>query len=167
MTGKILVIMLYVFLFALFLYMPLFLDVFSPSKAINICVFAETFSREAIGRFEQETGIKVNVIYAEIDEQIYAKFRINQARDYDVVNVSDFMVYRLAQQGFLHKLDYTQIPNLSLLDSRLMHRIYDPDNTYSVPHEWYAYGLVYEKSFFKQASEQMSLVFVFNDPESF
>ncbi len=165
LVGKFFITVLYICAFALFLYLPLFLDIFAPSKTINICVFAETFSRETINRFEKKTGIKVNVTYAEIDEQVYAKFRINQARDYDVVNISDFMVYRLVQQGLLHKLDYKKIPNISLLDQRLMHRVYDPENVFSVPHEWYAYGLVYEKSFFQRLPKEMSLAFVFKDPQ--
>ena len=74
-VGKIVIVCFYVTLFALFLYLPLILDVFRPSRTINVCTFAETFCPEAIERFEQRTGIKVNLTYVEIDEQIFAKFR--------------------------------------------------------------------------------------------
>ena len=163
-AGKITIIMLYTTLFVFFLYLPTFLTLFSNHQSLNVCVFSETFTPESILRFEQETGIKVNITYAEIDEQIYAKFRMNGADGYDVVNMSDYVVHALRKQDLLVPIDKSKITSLVQLDEKLLNRVYDVDNQVSLPHKWYVYGLVYDKQVFNIAPEKMSLDYIFNDP---
>jgi spermidine/putrescine-binding protein len=165
LVGKIAIISFYIGLFVFFLYLPMVVEFFRPSLSINVCVFAETFCQEAIDRFQEKTGIKVNLSYAEIDEQIYAKFRMNEGAHYDVVNLSDYMIDMLKKQGLLHEIDPTKIKNMALLDQRLMHQTYDSGNVFSVPHKWYCYGLVYDKAFFNRSPDDMSLDFIFKDPQ--
>ncbi len=162
--GKIVIASFYVILFAFFLYLPLILDLFRPSRTVNVCTFAETFCPEAIERFEQQTGIKVNLTYVEIDEQIFAKFRMNEGEGYDVVNISDYMIKILTDQGALHKLDHSKLPSIGLLDPHLMNRNFDKGNEYSLPHKWYVYGLAYNKKFFNKPPEAMSLKYIFQKP---
>lgn len=154
----------YVILFALFLYLPLILDLFRPSQTINVCTFAETFCPEAIERFERQSGIKVNLTYVEIDEQIFAKFRMNEGEGYDIINISDYMIKILVDQGVLHKLDHSKLSSIELLDSHLMNRNFDQNNEYSLPHKWYVYGLAYNKKFFNKPPEAMSLKYIFQKP---
>jgi len=147
------------------LYVPLLFSYFKTQRTLNVYAFTETFSPEAIELFEERTGIKINITYAELDEEIGAKFAINGGIGYDVVNVSDFMVRHLSKQGYLQKLDYSCLPNAARLNPRLLGRVFDPKNAYSLPHKWFMYGLVYDKNVFKVSPDQMSLAFVFNDPE--
>ncbi len=46
---------------------------------------------------------------------------------YDVVIPSDYMISRLISEGMLEKLDFSKIPNLSLIDENLRFMEYDPD----------------------------------------
>lgn len=146
--------------------LPLMLDFFQPSKSINVLVFTETFSPDTLARFKEKTGIAVNITYVEIDEQIYAKFKINEGEGYDIVNISDYIVYALGTQDLLHKIDHKKLKNLPSLDHRLMNQNYDHDNKFSVPHKWYAYGLVYDKDFFKTSPNNMTLDYIFKSPET-
>ena len=164
-TGKLAIIGLYLAIFITCLYLPSFLGMFARKQSINVCVFSETFAPEAIARFERETGIKVNMTYAEIDEQIYAKFRMNGADGYDVVNVSDYVVHALKNHDMLLLLDKAQLANSALLDQRLVGRVYDQENLFSVPHKWYVYGLVYDKIFFSRHPQPSSLDLIFKDPQ--
>lgn len=148
------------------LHFSLVFDFFKPNKNINVLVFSETFSPDAIERFEQETGISVNLTYVEVDEQIYAKFAINGGEGYDVVNISDYIVYTLSQQGLLHPIDHSKIKSLPSIDEELMHKSYDQENVFSMPHKWYMYGLVYSKEFFGVSPEAMTLDYIFKDPET-
>jgi spermidine/putrescine transport system substrate-binding protein len=150
---------------ASFLYLPLLFDQFRTQKTLNVYAFTETFSPEMLERFEQETGIKVNMTYAELDEEIGAKFSINGGLGYDVVNVSDFMVHYLHGKGYLQPLDKGAIPSADRLNNRLMNHIYDRGNVYSLPHKWFMYGLIYDKQFFNRAPDEMSLQMVFGDPK--
>jgi spermidine/putrescine transport system substrate-binding protein len=164
LPGKIVIVALYCFIFAFFLYLPLLREIFLPTKMINVCVFAETFSPEAINRFEKKTGIQVNLTYAEIDEQVYAKFRMNGAAGYDVINVSDYMVRGLGAEGFLRSIDQRKMPCIEKIEPRFLNRVFDPGNVYSVPHKWYVYGIVYDKKFFNKDPDEMSLDLIFKDP---
>lgn len=156
---------LFIFVIALFLYMPLFVEKISTGKTLNVCIFAETFTPESIALFEKQTGIKVNVTYVETDNQIYARFRINQGEGYDVVNISDYLVALLRKQGFLRKIDRSKISNFGQLDKRLMHLPFDPDSDFCLPHKWYVYGIVYDTRFFPVAPDKMSFDYIFRDPK--
>lgn len=164
-TGKLAIVGLYLAIFITCLYLPSFLGMFGRKQSINVCVFSETFAPEALARFERETGIKVHMTYAEIDEQIYAKFRMNGADGYDVVNVSDYVVHALKDHDLLCPLDKAQLPNSALLDQRLMGRAYDQENLFCLPHKWYVYGLVYDKKFFNEYPQPASLDLIFKDPQ--
>jgi len=156
---------MYLVLAALILYFPLWNGFLRQDKTLNVCVFVETFSYEAIEQFQKETGIKVNLTYAEIDEQTFAKFHINRGKDYDVVNVSDAFVYKLGAQDMLQAIDYAQIPNMSHVYASLKHLVYDVENRYAVPHKWYAYGIVYDRTFLDVAPDDMSWRYIFQDPQ--
>jgi len=157
--------LLYVTLGALILYSPKF-AFFQQDRVLNVCMFTETLSYEAIEKFQQETGIKVNLTYVEIDAQTYAKFCINQCRDYDVMNLSDTYVYKLSKQGWLQEIDWSKVPNINRVYDVLKHRVYDPENCYVVPHKWYIYGIVYDRVFFNNMPpEQMSWEYILKDPK--
>ncbi len=164
-VTKLAIVVGYILLFASIFYFPLLRDYFGPGQYLNVLAFAETFSPEAVARFEQKTGIRVNITYAETDEQVYAKFKINQGEGYDVVNVSDYMVHLLGQQNLLQSVDHEKLDNYSSLDKRFLDLIYDKGNQISVPHKWYVYGLAYDKEFFRIVPEDMSLKYIFTNPE--
>lgn len=164
-TRKIAIVALYALIILVALYSPLVFDYFSTGKTLNVCTFTETFSTEAIEQFEEETGIKVNLTYVELDEQIFAKFKINEGQGYDVVNVSDFMVERLATLDLLQPLNLSLIKNFTAINPRLLDQQYDPKNRFSIPHKWFMYGLIYDKNFFAIKPDLMSLDFIFQNPE--
>ncbi len=149
----------------MFLFMPRFIERCRSYQTLNVCAFTETFCPEAIARFEKKMGVKVNLTYVELDEQIYTKFKINEGEGYDVINLSDYMVHILANQGYLSKLDYSQLKNSICIDELFLHRLYDPENNYSVPHKWFMYGLVYDKDFFNRQPELINLDFIFKNPQ--
>ncbi len=161
---RLVIIVCYLVILASCLYLPLLFDQFRTQKTLNVYAFTETFSPEALELFEQKTGIKVNMTYAELDEEIGAKFSINGGLGYDVVNVSDFMVHYLSGKGYLQPLDKAMLSSTERLNHRLMNQIYDKGNCYSVPHKWFMYGLIYDKYFFNQTPDEMSLKMVFEDP---
>jgi spermidine/putrescine transport system substrate-binding protein len=148
-----------------FLYSPTLFRSFSQQKTLNVYAFTETFSPDAIELFEKQFGVKVNMTYAELDEEIGAKFSINGGDGYDVVNVSDFMVKQLIGGGYLQRLDKSAVPSIQNINPRLMHQVFDFNNDYSIPHKWFMYGLIYDKTFFSQKPDEMSLAFVFTDPK--
>ena len=109
---------------------------------VNVCSWGEYIDENLITQFEEETGIRVNYQTAESNEALYSLLRSGGA-DYDVIVPSDYMIGRLISENMLEPLDYSQIPNFSLIDNRFKHLSYDPENRYTVPYTWGTLGIIY------------------------
>ncbi len=92
--------------------------------------------------FEKLTGIKVNYVTFESNEDMYAKIK-NGGASYDIIIPSDYMIERMIAEGLLQKLDVTKLPNYHYIDDQYKNLYYDPDNAYSVPYNVGMVGLIY------------------------
>ena len=92
--------------------------------------------------FEKLTGIKVNYVTFESNEDMYAKIK-NGGASYDIVIPSDYMIERMVDENLLQTFDPTQLPNYHYIDSKYKNMYYDPDDTYSVPYNVGMVGLIY------------------------
>lgn len=92
--------------------------------------------------FEKLTGIKVNYTTFASNEEMYAKLKSGGAL-YDVIIPSDYMISRMISEGMLEKLDFSNIPNISLIREDLRNPDYDPTGSYSVPYTWGYVGIIY------------------------
>ena len=114
----------------------------SSRPVVNVCSWGEYIDEELITQFEEATGIRVNYQTAESNEALYSLLKSGGA-DYDVVVPSDYMIGRLIAEDMLEPLDYSQIPNYSLIDERFKGLSYDPENRYTVPYTWGTLGIIY------------------------
>ena len=114
----------------------------SSQPVVNVCSWGEYIDEELITQFEDATGIRVNYQTAESNEALYSLLKSGGA-DYDVIVPSDYMISQLIEEGMLEELDYSQIPNFSLIDERFRNLSYDPDNRYTVPYAWGTLGIIY------------------------
>lgn len=92
--------------------------------------------------FEKLTGIKVNYVTFESNEDMYAKIK-NGGASYDIVIPSDYMIERMVDENLLQTFDPTLLPNYHYIDSKYKNMYYDPDDTYSVPYNVGMVGLIY------------------------
>ncbi len=149
----------------LFLYIPSFIRLGQQTdRTINVYMFTEFLSPEAIHAFEVAYGIKVIVQYYESNEELYAKFKINNGSGYDIITPSDYMIEYLKKDGLLQKIDYTKMQNARELDSRLLHHYFDQNNEYSVPLTWSVYGIIYDKHNMTNSCENVSWDLIFKNP---
>ncbi len=114
----------------------------SSRPVVNVCSWGEYIDTDLIAQFEEETGIRVNYQTVESNEALYSLLKSGGA-DYDVVVPSDYMIAKLIEEDMLEELDYGNIPNFSLIDSRFKHLSYDPENLYTVPYTWGTLGIIY------------------------
>ena len=114
----------------------------SSRPVVNVCSWGEYIDEDLITQFEEATGIRVNYQTAESNEALYSLLKSGGA-DYDVVVPSDYMIGRLIAEDMLEPLDYSKIPNFSLIDDRFKNLSYDPDNRYTVPYTWGTLGIIY------------------------
>jgi spermidine/putrescine transport system substrate-binding protein len=92
--------------------------------------------------FEKLTGIKVNYVTFESNEDMYAKIK-NGGVSYDIVVPSDYMIERMVDENLLQQFDPNELPNYHYIDEKYKGMYYDPDNRYSVPYNVGMVGLIY------------------------
>lgn len=95
--------------------------------------------------FEKLTGIKVNYVTYESNEDMYPKVK-NGGASYDIVIPSDYMIERMINEDMLLKIDTSSIPNYKYISDKYKNMYYDPDNSYSVPFNVGMVGLIYNKT---------------------
>ena len=69
------------------------------------------------------------------------------------------MISQLIEEGMLEKLDYSQIPNFSLIDPRFRNLPYDPANEYTVPYTWGTVGIIYNTAMVEEEPTSWSVMF--------
>ena len=99
----------------------------------------EKYCREELGM-----NVKVNYNTFASNEDLYAKISSN-AVSYDVIIPSDYMIARLANEGYLQELNFDNIPNydISITDD-FKGLYYDPEDKYSVPYTYGMIGIIYD-----------------------
>ena len=97
---------------------------------------------DILKEFEKETGIKVKYTEYQSNEEMYAILKSGSAQ-YDVIVPSDYMVSRLISENMLEELDYSNIPNYSLIDPQYKNLEYDPAGKYSVAYMTGTIGIIY------------------------
>ena len=95
-----------------------------------------------IAEFEALTGIRVNYETYDSNESMYAKLK-SGATNYDVIIPSDYMIERLADEGMLEELDYSNIPNYNYIDDKYKGLFFDPENKYTAAYTAGYVGLIY------------------------
>lgn len=99
----------------------------------------EKYCREELGM-----NVKVNYITFSSNEDLYAKLSSN-AVSYDVIIPSDYMIARLANEGYLQELNFDNIPNYDkAITDDFRDLYYDPENKYSVPYTYGMIGVIYD-----------------------
>ena len=99
----------------------------------------EKYCREELGM-----NVKVNYITFSSNEDLYAKLSSN-AVSYDVIIPSDYMIARLAKEGYLQELNFENIPNYETSITKDFRGLYyDPENKYSVPYTYGMIGVIYD-----------------------
>ena len=106
----------------------------SKSKGeVNVYNWGEYIDESIFDDFEKETGIKVNYTTFTSNEAMYSVLKTG-GNSYDVIIPSDYMISRLIEEDMLEKIDFSNIPNFSMVGDQFKNLEYDPTNEYSVPY---------------------------------
>lgn len=100
--------------------------------------------------FEKLTGIKVNYVTYESNEDMYPKIK-NGGASYDIIIPSDYMIERMISEGMLKEIDVESLPNYHYISDNYRNMYYDPDNRFSVPYNVGMVGLIYNKTMVEEA----------------
>lgn len=135
-----------------------------PKEVINVFNWGEYISDsyedgliDVNKEFEKLTGIKVNYVTFESNEDMYAKLKTGGA-SYDIVIPSDYMIERLISEDMLQKFDPTELPNYHYIDEQYKNMYYDENNEYSVPYNVGMVGLIYNTKMVKERPDSWTVM---------
>lgn len=143
-----LIIALWVFLLAFFLYWPKFAP--ASKDSINVFTWGGILDETIIQSFEKKTGIRVNINNYSSNEELIMKLKATEGEGYDLVIPSDYAVSILVKNQLIKELDQKQLPFFKELLPGLLGHFFDPDNRYSIPFCWEVFGLGIDKEFFTE-----------------
>ena len=130
-------------------------------EVVNVFNWEDYINEDVLDMFEEETGIKVNMMNFTTNEDMLVKVR-NSPQSFDVVFPSDYAIERLISEDLLAELNFGNIPNLMYIDENLLHPDYDPGNLYSVPYMWGTVGILYNTTMVTEPVTSWSVLF---DPQ--
>ncbi len=117
----------------------------SDEQVVNVYNWGEYIDQSIFEDFTEETGIEVNYLTYESNEQLYGVLKGGGA-SYDVIIPSDYMISRLIEEDMLEKINFDNVPNVSQIDPTYMSMSYDPNGEYSVPYGWGTVGIIYNSA---------------------
>lgn len=113
-------------------------------KVVRVFNWSDYICPEAVARFEKHTGIRVELITFDTQDELIG--RVRSARTpFDVVVVEDAVLGLFAELGLLRELDMRRIPNRRNIKTEFARRPADPESRYSVPYHWGTTLLAYRR----------------------
>ncbi|MGE0081963.1 MAG: PotD/PotF family extracellular solute-binding protein [Thiohalomonadaceae bacterium] len=119
------------------------------ADVLNVYNWSEYMPERVLTLFTGKTGIKVNYVTYESNEEMYEQVKANPGA-YDLVIPSTYYVSKMRKEGLLRKLDKGALTNLGNLDSRLLNQAYDPNNEHSLPYLWGSTVLFVDTAYVKE-----------------
>lgn len=102
-------------------------------KVLNVFSWEGYIDATTLGKFTEQTGIKVNYTTFLSNEEMLIKMQKSD-NGFDVVLASDYAVNMLRKQNLLAKLDRALLPNYKNLGPEFLSQYYDENNEYTVPY---------------------------------
>ena len=123
----------------------------STEKVLKIFNWGDYMDIEGgvVEEFEEKTGYKVIYDTFDTNESMYAKMKADPT-GYDLIFPSEYMAKRMIEEGYISKLDFDNIPNITKIDPKFRGLSYDPTNEYTVPYTWGTLGILYNKEMVKE-----------------
>jgi spermidine/putrescine-binding protein len=106
---------------------------------LNFYNWSEYMDPELITAFETEYGVDIVEDFYESNEAMLAQLQAGAV--YDLIVPSDYMVGIMIDEGLLHEINDTAVPNLTNLADRFKDLPYDPGPEYSAAYQYGTTGL--------------------------
>lgn len=131
------------------LFVPSLITLKSSTKELNVLVMPNLINADYLEGYEKEHNIKVNLSYAESNEEVVMKMQATHGIGYDLIVVSDYAIMPLVEKGLIQKIDKSKLPFFKDFYPALLDHSFDPHNYYSVPYYWGVYGFGVDTNYFK------------------
>lgn len=113
-------------------------------KTLKIATFEGLFSEELIKKFENFYNINVQFYY--FDDEYFILDNLKNKISYDLILVSDDLIFELINLNYLIKLDKRKISNKFFISNLFSGKNYDENLEYSLPFDWGTTGIIFNKN---------------------
>lgn len=137
----------------LLLFVPYFLTLSFAKKELNVLVMPNLINADYLDEYEKKYDIKVNLSYAESNEEIVMKMQATHGLGYDLIMVSDYAIPKLIHENLIKKINKNELSFFNDFYPALLNHTFDPDNLYSVPYYWGVFGFGINKNYFKNKKD--------------
>lgn len=103
-------------------------------KLLRVFTWTDYIDSDTLAGFTAETGIQVEFIPFESNEEMLLKLEANGGSEYDIVLASDYVISKARKEGLLLKLDKSLLPNYVNLNENYLGQYYDPDDEHAIPY---------------------------------
>ncbi|MBW2646069.1 MAG: spermidine/putrescine ABC transporter substrate-binding protein [Deltaproteobacteria bacterium] len=127
-------------------------------RTLNLYNWEEYIGSKTLENFEKETGIHVNEITFEDEEDMLGAVQSDLAA-FDLVVSSDDLVREMRVAKILARLDYSKIPNFKHIAKKYRNMPCDPEQKYTVPYLTGTTGMAINKKYIKDDADSWKVLF--------
>jgi spermidine/putrescine transport system substrate-binding protein len=135
----------------------------NDKRSLTILSWMGTFDLNVIRRFEEQSGIQINLSYYASNEELLSKMKLTKGKGIDIIVPSDYAITMLKEDNLITPLIADNIPSIKHMYHRLIRDFYIDDNKIiAVPIEWGVYGIAYTskvKNEIKSEQELLDVLF--------
>ncbi|KXU39206.1 ABC transporter substrate-binding protein [Ventosimonas gracilis] len=117
----------------------------AAAEELHLYNWGDYINPQILGRFTEESGIKVSLDVYGSNEEMLAKLQAG-ATGYDLVFPSVHMHDSMAALGLLEKTHINQSEGFKNIDTAFLRAKSDPKGEYCLPYAWGTVGIFYNKS---------------------
>ncbi len=125
---------------------------------LNLYTWSDSISPELIKKFEDQTGITVNLDGFNSNEDALTKLQAGSS-GYDIVTPSQHFVKIMIDEGLLEDIDAKDMAAFAQVDDKWKNQWWDPTSEYSIPLAYGTAGFTVNRDLYKGPVDSWSVYF--------
>jgi putative spermidine/putrescine transport system substrate-binding protein len=135
----------------------------AAAKELRVMAWEGYADKDWVAEFEKQTGAKVNVVFVGTDDEIWAKIKGSEGKDFDVFAVNTAQLQRYIDAGLAIPHDMSKLPNQKaglprFADLSKVTGTTRDGKVYGIPYAFDSIGLIYDTEKVKPAPTSMSVL---------
>jgi putative spermidine/putrescine transport system substrate-binding protein len=135
----------------------------ASAKDLRILAWQGYADEDWVKEFEAQTGAKVNVVFIGTDDEIWAKIKGSEGKDFDLFAVNTAQLQRYIDAGLVTPYDLDKVPNQKetlprFRDLSKVSGVMRDGKVYAIPFAFDSIGLIYDTDKVKPAPDSMEIL---------
>jgi putative spermidine/putrescine transport system substrate-binding protein len=135
----------------------------TSARELRIMAWQGYADEDWVKEFQQQTGAKVNVVFVGTDDEIWAKIKGSEGKDFDLFAVNTAQLQRYIDAGLTTPYDMGKLPNQKetlprFRDLSQVSGVTRNGKVYAIPFAFDSIGLIYDTEKVKPAPTSMEVL---------